>query len=291
MGEGRTRDGAAAVLSALRDYADDLDARADDVRRDEADSVHQMRVSTRRLRSVLGSFRSLFPNGATDGVRAELRWLGTVLGDARDAEVLAQRFRDLLDAQPPELVRGPVRHRLIGSNEDAYRAAHGDVVVALDGPRYEALLAALDAVLASSPGCADDSVRSGLHDACRALGKAARKAGLTARGSGEPTPERLHTVRKRAKALRYAAEAAGSTRPSPAKAGRAAKRLQTALGEHHDSVVAQHRLLTAADLARGAGEDTFTYGVLTAVEADSVRRAVPRARKLVRKISSAGQKL
>ncbi|TJZ77813.1 CHAD domain-containing protein [Rhodococcus oryzae] len=290
MGKGRTPDGTAAVLAALRDHADELDARAAEVRRDEFDSVHQMRVSTRRLRSVLGSYRSLFPDGATDGVRAELRWLGTVLGNARDAEVMAERFRDLLDAQPPELVRGPVRHRLVATNELAYRDAHIEAVAALDGTRYEALLASLDALLAAPP-YRTDAVRFGLHRASRKVRKAARKAGLTARGTGEPTPERLHTVRKRAKALRYAAEAAASTRPSPVRAGKAAKKLQTVLGDHHDSVVARARLLAAADLARGAGEDTFTYGVLTAAEADRVRRAVPRSRKLVRKIRSASRKL
>ncbi|WP_051636974.1 CHAD domain-containing protein [Rhodococcus sp. UNC363MFTsu5.1] len=290
MGKGRTSDGTTAVLAALRDYADQLDAHADEVRRDEFDSVHQMRVSARRLRSVLGSYRSLFPDGDTDGVRAELRWLGTVLGNARDAEVMAERFRELLDAQPPELIRGPVRHRLIETNELAYRDAHTEAVATLDGPRYEALLAALDALLAAAPH-RHDAVRSGLNHASRRMRKAARRAGLTARGTGEPTPERLHTVRKRAKALRYAAEAAASTRPSPVRAGKAAKKLQTVLGDHHDSVVARSRLLAAADLARGAGEDTFTYGVLTAVEADRVRRAVPRSRKLVRKIRSASRKL
>ncbi|SEM12768.1 CHAD domain-containing protein [Rhodococcus maanshanensis] len=290
MGKGRTSDGTTVVLAALREHADELDAHADGVRRDEFDSVHQMRVSARRLRSALGSYRSLFPDGDTDGVRAELRWLGTVLGNARDAEVMAERFRELLDAQPPELIRGPVRHRLIETNELAYRDAHTEAVATLDGPRYEALLAALDALLAAAPQ-RHDAVRSGLHHARRRVRKAARKAGLTAGGTGEPTPERLHTVRKRAKALRYAAEAAASTRPSPVRAGKAAKKLQTVLGDHHDSVVARSRLLAAADLARGAGEDTFTYGVLTAVEADRVRVAVPRSRKLVRKIRSASRKL
>jgi CHAD domain-containing protein len=284
MGKGRTPDGTAAVLAALRDHADELDARAAEVRRDEFDSVHQMRVSTRRLRSVLGSYRSLFPDGATDGVRAELRWLGTVLGNARDAEVMAERFRDLLDSQPPELVRGPVRHRLVTTNELAYRDAHVEAVAALDGTRYEALLASLDALLAAPPD-RTDAVRYGLHRARRKLRKAARKAGLTARGTGEPTPERLHTVRKRAKALRYAAEAAASTRPSPVRAGKAAKKLQTVLGDHHDSVVARSRLLAAADLGRGAGEDTFTYGVLYQQEDDLAAYSREQLGKALKKLN------
>ncbi|MFC7450631.1 CHAD domain-containing protein [Rhodococcus daqingensis] len=291
MGTGRTRDGAEIVLAALRGYADELDAHADEVRRDEFDSVHQMRVSTRRLRSVLGSFRSLFPDGATDGVRAELRWLGTVLGNARDAEVLAERFRGMLDAQPPDLVRGPVRHRLVQANELAYRAAHTAAVAALDGPRYEALLASLGALLAAPPADGTGLVAAGIEKAYRRTRRAGTQAGLVKRDKGETTPERLHTVRKRAKALRYAAEAADATHPSPRKVGKAAKRLQTVLGEHQDSVVAQERLMAAADVARAAGEDTFTYGVLSAVERSAAGDHASRARTLLRTIRSAGRKL
>ena len=36
-----------------------------------------------------------------------------MLGEARDAEVLAERYRNALDGLPPELVRGPVRERLV----------------------------------------------------------------------------------------------------------------------------------------------------------------------------------
>jgi CHAD domain-containing protein len=63
------------------------------VRRDEADGVHQMRVTTRRLRAALQAFPMILPQPATAGLRDELRWLGQVLGDARDAEVLEQHFQ------------------------------------------------------------------------------------------------------------------------------------------------------------------------------------------------------
>ncbi|WP_188300495.1 CHAD domain-containing protein, partial [Streptomyces sp. CBMA156] len=64
----------------------------DAVRADEPDAVHRMRVACRRLRSALRTFRRLFTAGATDDLAAELRWLATALGGARDREVLAARL-------------------------------------------------------------------------------------------------------------------------------------------------------------------------------------------------------
>ena len=60
------------------------------VRRDQPDSVHQMRVAARRLRATLRSFRPILDASATAHLRDELRWLGQVLGAARDGEVLGR---------------------------------------------------------------------------------------------------------------------------------------------------------------------------------------------------------
>ena len=54
------------------------------VRADEFDSVHQMRVATRRLRATLRSFGKVIPRPATEKVAGELTWLGGLLGEARD---------------------------------------------------------------------------------------------------------------------------------------------------------------------------------------------------------------
>src|SRR6266567_1687103 len=59
------------------------------VRRDKPDAVHQMRVAVRRLRSTLQSFTGIIRGQDTRQLRDELKWLGGVLGAARDAEVLS----------------------------------------------------------------------------------------------------------------------------------------------------------------------------------------------------------
>src|SRR5207302_1981585 len=55
---------------------------------DDPEDVHQARVATRRLRSDLRTFASLLDPDWAASLVEELRWLGGVLGDVRDADVL-----------------------------------------------------------------------------------------------------------------------------------------------------------------------------------------------------------
>ncbi|MFC9895416.1 CHAD domain-containing protein [Nocardia sp. NPDC127579] len=92
-----------AFLEALADDVDRLLTAEPEVRADADDSVHQMRVATRRLRSVLRSYRMLLRRDRADAVTAELKWLAELLGVARDAEVRAERFDKLLAAHRDQL--------------------------------------------------------------------------------------------------------------------------------------------------------------------------------------------
>ena len=58
----------------------------------EPESLHQMRVATRQLRAVLRSARPLLVPEWADSLRDELRWLGRVLGPARDLDVPTRLF-------------------------------------------------------------------------------------------------------------------------------------------------------------------------------------------------------
>ncbi|BBY53239.1 CYTH and CHAD domain-containing protein [Mycobacterium koreense] len=241
-----------ALRRALADQVEAL-LRWDRAVRDDADdAIHQMRVTTRRIRSLLRDGGL----GADTVVLDELRELAALLGSARDAEVLAQRYRAALDALDPQLVRGPVRARLVGGAERAYHRGWRRVVGALDTARYFRLLDGLDALVADS--CAPSTSASGsVSAAYKRLRRAAKNTAGTA-GSGRD--EALHRIRKAAKRLRYLA-AASDTRGG-AKVARRAAAIQTLLGEHQDSVVARTHLRQQADAAHAAGEDTFTYGLL-----------------------------
>ncbi|MCI0546219.1 MAG: CHAD domain-containing protein, partial [Candidatus Rokubacteria bacterium] len=77
------------VLAAMRAQVDVIQARARRARagRDPED-LHQMRVAVRRLRAILRAGRPLFERRWVDGLRRELDWLGTALGEVRDLDIL-----------------------------------------------------------------------------------------------------------------------------------------------------------------------------------------------------------
>jgi len=256
------------------------------VRAQADDAVHQMRVTIRKIRSLLQAAPDSF--GLADGTSIvdELRELGNVLGEARDAEVLAERYRTALDDLAPELVRGPVRERLVGGAEHRYRTGLRHSLAALRLPRYFRLLDALDALVAS----AQPTDREPAPVTVAAAGKKVRKAAKAAQRAAESADrdDAIHRIRKRAKRLRYTAAATGAK-----KVSKTAKELQSLLGDHQDSVVCRDHLMQQADAAHAAGEDTFTYGLLYREEADvaldSRRQLEPALRKLdkaVRKLST-----
>ncbi|MBK7720938.1 MAG: CYTH and CHAD domain-containing protein [Austwickia sp.] len=248
------------------------------VRDDHPDAVHKARVATRRLRSALRTFRPLFDRTVTDPLREDVAWLTGVLGAPRDAEVMRDRLLGVADGLEPELVVGPVLARLHQTLGGEHARAHAALVTALDGRRYERLMADLVEVLVRPPFVA------------AAAGPAARQLpGLVAKESkgvlktanvaatsedAEERDEAIHDIRKRAKAARYAAEAAGSV--VGARADRLASAwtdLQEALGDYQDSVVAREVIMRICGEARTAGEETFSYGVLAERET-AVARAV-----------------
>jgi CHAD domain-containing protein len=259
------------VLAYLGEQAAALKANDPRVRRDEPDSVHQMRVASRRLRSALQTFREVLPPPGTEHLRAELKWLGEVLGAARDAEVLGGHVQDLLDQLPPDLVLGPVAADVTGQFAPRRGAAHRAAVRALDSPRYLAMLDELDALLAAPPAVPaaagpGQSLRADVAHAYRRLRKRARR--VTGLADGPERDAALHEMRKAAKRARYAADALTPSAGKPASTFAAQmKQLQSVLGDHHDTVVARAAIRDLGVHAHLAGDNAFSYGVLYQLDA------------------------
>jgi len=135
----------AVLAQALDRLRADLHRLDPHVRDDLPDAVHQMRVTCRRLRATLTTFRKSLDTAATDPVRSDLKWLGGVLGEARDLEVLRDRLDRLLLAQPSHLVRDHPGPWIDARLAAARRTARSEVLTAMATDRYAALLAALDA--------------------------------------------------------------------------------------------------------------------------------------------------
>lgn len=251
-------------VRAQRDAIIELDPA---VRRDLPDSVHSMRVATRRMRSAFRSYGEILDRAVTDPIGEELKWLAAELGVDRDQEVLTERLTAALDRLPAALVTGPVRARLRAWSDARTAGSRRRLIAVLDGGRYLALLAALDGVVTDPPlgeGASGDPVKR--------IGKAVRKdlgkvSALIDRALGLPSGAdrdlAMHEARKKAKRTRYAAEAATPVLGPPAAAlVRSMKSLQGLLGDHQDSVMAREALCELAAQAHAAGESAFTYGVL-----------------------------
>lgn len=267
-GPGPAGDTAGAhVLAYLREQRDTLIAQDPAVRRGLPDSVHQMRVATRRLRSAFKTYRRVLDPAETGPIGEELRWLAAELGVDRDQEVLLERIQTRLDELPRTLVLGPVRGRLKIWNVARRTGSRRAALAALDSRRYVALLNALDALLADPPlgKAADRPAETVLPEAVlrdyeRLTG---RIEGALSMDPGEARDLALHEARKAAKRTRYAAEAATPALGKPARRlARAVKAVQTLLGDHQDAVVARDALRGLAVQAAGAGESSFTWGLL-----------------------------
>jgi CHAD domain-containing protein len=271
------------VHQAVAEQVDELLVWDRAVRADTYDSVHQMRVTTRKIRSLLQASEDAFGLSDDAWILDELRQLAGVLGTARDAEVLAERYEAALAALPVELVRGPVYERLVDGAQRNYQAGLRRSLAAMRSTRYFRLLDALEGLVsAQAPAPPGEETKPVSIDSAY---KRVRKAAKNAANATEERDEALHRIRKGAKRLRYVAAATGE-----AKVSDRAKTIQTLLGDHQDSVVSRTHLAQQSLAAHAAGEDTFTYGLLYQQEDDLAKRcrdqlddALSALRKTVKK--------
>lgn len=140
-----------AVIEALKANRDKLLEYDPKVRRDEWDSVHQMRVATRELRSHMETFDGILGGEEIKHVEKELKLLAQMLGTARDAEVVEERFLSLLDAEDSDVLDETTREHLREDMGAEYRKAHRRIIATLDSDRYLDLLDAIDRLLAHPP--------------------------------------------------------------------------------------------------------------------------------------------
>ncbi|MET1064859.1 MAG: CHAD domain-containing protein [Arthrobacter sp.] len=263
-----------ALLAYLAEQLAELRLHAPGVRKNQGESIHKMRVAARRMRSLLASGSKLLADGTAKNLRTELRWLSGMLGPARDPAVVQARLRELLTAEPEGLVLGeaPARidEKLEASAADGFKGA----LEALDGERFAQLLNSFEAWL-NAGSLSEKASRPPRKTIRKLVAKDEQRLRRVVEGLPPPDDsaardQALHEVRKTAKRLRYSAELAESLGGGGAKGARrtakAARRIQTDLGQHQDSVVARTLLAELGHQALGSGEDGFTYGRLHAKE-------------------------
>ena len=231
----------------------------------DPENVHQLRVGARRLRSDLRSFAPLLEHDRVALMRAELGWLGTVVGAVRDHDVLAARLAAHIATLPEADADGgaQLQRRL----DDEADEARSIMLEALRGARYLELLEALVDMasalpLREVPGLAG---QSNLQVASKIASRPWRRLASAVEALGpDPSDAELHKVRILAKRCRYAAEAvAPIVGPVASRFAEAVEEVQTVLGDHHDSVVAESWLRHAAAAVPFCG---LAAGQLVALE-------------------------
>lgn len=236
------------VHDRILEVVDRLAIHESRIRHQEPGGVHQMRVTLRRLRSLLATFGPLFDTVTVTGLRGELRWVAGEMGGARDAEVVRRRLEALAGTAEQRAVVERIESE--PGSEDPTTAR--GLIATLDSDRYGAAFRALNAFAAEPPweeataAMTDDTLRDLVHRDWRRL----RRRADTARQVIDRMQRQaaLHEVRKAAKRLRYSAESLVPAHGSNARrlvAG--AKRVQISLGELQDSVVTRAALSAASE--------------------------------------------
>ena len=218
------------------------------VREGEARGVHQLRTTSRRLRSLLDLFEPLGDPEWNRALDAELKWLSAGLGRVRDLDVLTSRFQCEAEAIDSIAILEPLFEKLASRRRDAAIA----LAELLESDRYRDLLTRLSEAPTRAPltESADDVCEKVLPRLVLSTWKSLRKSGrqLTI----QDPDESFHDVRKRAKRARYAAEAVSDAldhdnRREAKNFARKARLAQDVLGEHQDAVVAAAALRDIAE--------------------------------------------
>ena len=265
---------------------------------EEVEGVHQSRVALRRLRAALSLFKPLFETDRSlPQLRDELTWIGSLLGAARDLDVLIEEtIEPALESEPDSTGLGEL-HRCIQAQREA---AHAELKVALASHRLSKLLLDLTLWVEDGPwrrsrASAVQSLRDGpVTDYVRdELGRRFARFCSKAKKLDRLSPMRLHDERIRAKKLRYGSQffeslADGKSEKAARKLAKLLGDVQTALGTIQDAETRSALLSAQAQAwARTASQDSslllFAAGRLAAQQVDRaglVKQAARAAEKI-----------
>lgn len=239
------------------------------IRGTEPESLHQMRVGMRRLRSAQRLFaRSM---RLPDALRDELDWLAAELGAARDVDVLADStLGKVASACPQEAGLLQLQQALVAMAAGKRQQA----ALSVGSARYSRMMLGLVAWLQDSGwrGSLDDTARQALARpldelVAEVLARRHKKLLRYGKRLEDGTPQERHRVRIAAKKTRYATEFLRSLL-ADGRVKRYIKRLnalQDALGWINDAAVADKLLSQMGQLQPNlTGSAAFARGFLKA---------------------------
>jgi len=258
------------------------------LRGEDSESVHQMRVAIRRLRSALNVFAAVVPKPLSATLAARLGALGGCLGEARDWDVfIADALPAVPAGDPAAGMFAELRRHALARRDQAREAARA----AVNSARYRALTAALRAwfgragwrgKMAAAETAALD--RMVVPFARRQLDRRCRRLRRQSKHLAALPPAERHAVRIAAKKLRYATEFFLPLFPAkPARRYvKALAALQDVLGTLNDCATAR-RLLAELSAAPETRATAATLAAADAREAQALARLDTLWRRFTRR--------
>ena len=190
------------------------------------EDLHQLRVTLRRMRSVLRGV----PGGKAHKLRRRLAALARTTNDARDWDTLYTGAMEQLIAEQFNRLEPVLHERREDARAQVYRMFHSKQwLIALS--HWDVLVGKTD-LQAQNLSMVSGKLATGLRRASKAADKAMAK----------DDDRRWHKLRIAIKELRYALDTGTDEVPAKAVLLQQCKTLQALLGDWHDTVVHRHLL-------------------------------------------------
>ena len=254
--------------------------------RPEIESLHQLRVSLRRLRAAISIFGEMLADADAPQLRARLKETLAPFGRARNLDVIATKvLADERARHPDEPSLQDLERRVQAEREQAYR----EVDALLRSDAWRSTILDLVAWIETGPWLtADDAalrdrpVKAFARDE---LARRRRKISKRGRHLDRLTPHERHEVRIAAKKLRYGAEFFASLFPKEKAARRqgifvkALAELQDQLGDLND-IATTYEILDGLRFQESGNAPThYAAGLLVADAENRSEKLLRDARK------------
>lgn len=256
---------------------------------EDPEALHDMRVSSRRLRAAQGLFEDYLPSSC-GAIRRGMKRIGRVLGAVRDCDVQLGHIREWeKEAGVTETHAFDALTSLLLRRRERARAR---MLSVLDSSQYERFVGRCTGTLRKGPPARSPASKipavAAAPDLIARRYRKVRKAGdplaslrSAAALDAPEVPQGLHALRIHCKRLRYALEFHSPIYGKPADSMiETLVRLQDLLGEHQDLQVTRRHI---DELVRGRGrrlppEAIFALGIVS-------QRAAKRAARLRRRFA------
>jgi inorganic triphosphatase YgiF len=216
----------------------------------EADAVHQMRVALRRLRAAITLFKTVVEDEKRDEVKAELKWMANLLGEARDLDVYVTKVLEPAQVQRED---DESYRQLIAAYQERRTQAYQTLQDTIVSARFihstletAAWIQAGHWVVDETKAARQRRGRPVAELAEQEIGRRWKRVLKRGRNLADLDPDERHQVRIEIKKLRYATEffdslfRGGGAKTRKRAALKTLEALQETLGELNDIAVGSH---------------------------------------------------